>query len=47
VAELEQAIAHYGEHHNKNPRPYIWTASASDILAKITRAKATLARIRR
>jgi transposase len=37
VAELEQAIAQYIEHHNKNPKPFIWTASASDILAKVTR----------
>jgi transposase len=47
VAELEQAIAHYIEHHNHNPKPFIWTASAADILAKVTRAKATLARARR
>jgi transposase len=40
VADLEQAIAQYIEHHNKNPKPFIWTASASDILAKVTRAKA-------
>jgi len=47
VAELQQAIAQYIEHHNKNPKPFIWTASASDILAKVTRAKAALARIGR
>jgi transposase len=47
VAELEQAIAQYIEHHNKNPKPFIWTASASDILAKVTRAKAALARVGR
>jgi len=33
VNELEQAIAQYIEHHNKNPKPFIWTASADDILA--------------
>jgi len=47
VAELEHAIAQYIEHHNKNPKPFIWTASASDILAKVTRAKAALARVGR
>ena len=47
VAELEQAIAQYIEHHNKNPKPFIWTASADDILAKVTRAKAALARVGR
>lgn len=41
VAELEQVIAHYIEHHNLDPKPFIWTATASDILAKVTRAKAT------
>jgi transposase len=47
VADLEQAIAQYIERHNDNPKPFIWTASASDILAKVTRAKAALARIGR
>ena len=47
VAELQQAIAQYIEHHNKNPKPFIWTATASDILAKVTRAKAALARVGR
>jgi hypothetical protein len=31
-------------HHNANPKPFIWTKSATDILAKVTRAKAALAR---
>jgi transposase len=43
VAELELAIDLYVAHHNANPKPFIWTASASDILAKVTRAKAALA----
>ena len=47
VADLEQTIAQYIEHHNKNPKPFIWTASADDILAKVTRAKAALARVSR
>jgi transposase len=45
VADLEQTIAKYIQHHNKNPKPFIWTASAVDILAKVTRAKAALARV--
>jgi len=44
VNDLEQAIAKYIEHHNNNPKPFIWTARADDILAKVTRAKAALAR---
>ena len=43
VAELELAIDLYVAHHNIQPKPFIWTARASDILAKVTRAKAALA----
>ncbi len=43
VADLEQAIGLYIEHHNENPKPFIWTATAADILAKVTRAKAASA----
>ena len=43
VAELERVIDLYVAHHNANPKPFIWTASASDILAKVTRAKAAFA----
>ena len=42
VAELELAIDLYIADHNAHPKPFIWTASASDILAKVTRAKAAL-----
>ena len=45
VRELEMAIDLYVEHHKANPKPFIWTASANDILAKVTRAKAALARV--
>ena len=44
VPELELAIDLYVAHHNANPKPFIWTKSATDILAKVTRAKAALAR---
>jgi len=47
VAELELAIALYIAHHNAHPKPFIWTASAKDILAKVTRAKAALAAVSR
>ncbi len=43
VSELELAIDLYVAQHNMEPKPFIWTASASDILAKVTRAKAVLA----
>ena len=47
VAELELAIDLYIADHNAHPKPFIWTASASDILAKVTRAKAALAAVAR
>ena len=37
VAELEQAIADYIEHHNNNPKTFVWTKKAEDILAKVAR----------
>jgi transposase len=42
VAELEAAINEYIAAHNVKPKPFIWTAKASDILAKVTRARAVL-----
>ena len=42
VAELKTAINEYIAAHNENPKPFIWTAKASDILAKVTRARAAL-----
>lgn len=42
VADLEAAIKEYIARHNKNPKPFIWTAKATDILAKVTRARAAL-----
>jgi len=42
VSELEAAINEYIAAHNAKPKPFIWTAKASDILAKVTRARAAL-----
>jgi transposase len=42
VEELIVAIGEYVDHHNKKPKPFIWTAKASDILEKVKRARATL-----
>ncbi len=41
VAQLEQAITDYLAHHNRQPKPFIWTAKAADILEKVKRARAT------
>ena len=34
VPELIQAVEEYVGGHNQNPKPFIWTATASDILEK-------------
>jgi transposase len=43
--DLEQLIMVIGEYiggHNKNPKPFIWTAKATDLLEKVTRAQTAL-----
>jgi transposase len=37
TAELERAILAYLDVHNENPRPFIWTKSADQILAGVAR----------
>ena len=39
VEELITAIDEYVDRHNDAPKPFIWTASASDILEKVKRAR--------
>ena len=42
VPELVAAIDEYVAHHNTNPKPFIWTKSARDILQKVIRANSRL-----
>jgi transposase len=42
VQDLESAILAYIEEHNRRPKPFIWTAKATDILEKVKRARAAL-----
>ncbi|MFZ5510344.1 MAG: IS630 family transposase [Pseudomonadota bacterium] len=42
VPELVAAIDEYITHHNTNPKPFIWTKSARDILQKVIRANRRL-----
>ena len=42
VAELKSAIIDYLENHNADPKPFIWTKSAGEILEKVARAKQAL-----
>jgi hypothetical protein len=43
VADLQSAITTYLDHRNENPKPFKWTASFADILAKVQRANRTVA----
>jgi transposase len=43
VDELIAAIDLYIQNRNRKPKPFVWTASVDHILAKIAKAKATLA----
>jgi transposase len=40
VAELIETIETYITQHNADPKPFVWTAKASDILEKVKRARA-------
>jgi transposase len=42
VPELVCAIEEYVAHHNTDPKPFIWTKSARDILQKVIRANSRL-----
>lgn len=42
VPELVEAVESYIDQHNESPKPFIWTAKASDILAKVKRARQAL-----
>jgi transposase len=42
VGELETAIEAYLEHHNADPKPFVWTAQAADILEKVARGRQAL-----
>ena len=43
VDQLIEAINHYIDRRNDNPTPFVWTASAQSIIAKVSKAKETLA----
>ncbi len=42
VPQLVAAIEDYVGRHNGNPKPFIWTAKANDILEKVKRGRAVL-----
>jgi transposase len=42
VPELVDAIMNYIEGHNQDPKPFVWTAKAQDIVEKISRARTAM-----
>jgi hypothetical protein len=42
VKELTRAIESYIRDHNRNPKPFVWTATARSILRKVKNYKETL-----
>jgi transposase len=45
VEQLIAAIRGYIDEHNGDPKPFVWTAKAQDILEKVRRARAVLDKI--
>jgi hypothetical protein len=45
VAELTTAIEDYLKANNDNPKPFIWTATAEQILAKVARGRVALQQV--
>lgn len=45
VPELIASIQAYLNAHNADPKPYVWTATAQSILAKVQRARTTLQQV--
>jgi transposase len=43
VEELLEPIGEYIENHNRQPKPFIWTTKAWDILEKVKRVRSALA----
>ena len=37
VVQLERAITDYLSEHNKDPKPFVWTADADSILERLKR----------
>ena len=46
VAELTTAITTWAEHWNQDPKPFIWKATAEDIITKVRRGRTTLNQIK-
>jgi transposase len=47
VADLTDAITTWAEHWNENPKPFVWKATAEDIIAKVRRGRDTLHQVKK
>jgi transposase len=45
VPDLIASIEEYLDAHNEDPRPYVWTATAESILAKVARSRIALEKV--
>jgi transposase len=46
VADLTEAITTWAAHWNEDPRPFVWKATAEDIIAKVRRGRDALHQIK-
>ena len=47
LADLTDAITTWAEHWNENPKPFVWKATAEDIIAKVRRGRDTLHQVKK
>jgi len=45
VSDLQDAIKLWATHWNDDPKPFVWKATADDIITKVRRGRATLTRL--
>lgn len=46
VADLTATITEWAEHWNTDPKPFVWKATAEQIITKVRRGRETLHRIK-
>ena len=45
VPDLIEAIEAYLQANNENPEPFVWTATADEILTKVRRGRVTITQL--
>ena len=45
LPDLVASIQEYTVAHNNDPKPYVWTATAESILAKVARGRIALEKV--